>query len=196
MRRTLICGRLEDCQHECGEEKRFICEGFNYRLDPSGQGQGECELIEVPLSQMNLYSSHHNRDANLIRHPDYDYFERDRTSANCRTSPCLDCSGSNIKPTTYRPPSTYKPFFNSYESTAIDKYRPQHQIQPENHEPDRYDNFEPPRTYPLAGIDNYRPQQHHYSENRPPFFGMDIDRYGVDSNEYGKLYRYIKDFLT
>lgn len=188
MRRTLICGRLEDCQYECGDEKRFSCEGFNYRLDPTGQGQGECELIEVPLSQMNLYSSHHNRDTNLIRHSDYDYFERDRSSANCRASSCVDCSDTNIKPTTYRPSSNYKPSYSNFESTAIDKYRPQHQNQPDGHGPDHYDRYEPPR-YPLTGSGNFKAPQHSYSENKTPFYGMDIDRYGssgVDSNEYGK----------
>lgn len=110
VRKTLSCERLEDCQRECSEERRFICEGFNYRLDPTGRGQGNCELIEVPLSEMDLYSSVHNRDSNLLNHPDYDYFERDRNnSPSCRIpSPCTDCGS--------KPPTT-----------SIDYYRPQPQ---------------------------------------------------------------------
>lgn len=69
MRRTLKCERVEDCQLECGLEKRFLCEGFNYRLDPSGHGI--CELIDVPLAEMDIYSSSSRRDENLIFHPDY-----------------------------------------------------------------------------------------------------------------------------
>lgn len=91
--RTLNCERVEDCQVECGREKRFNCEGFNYRLDPSGQGKGVCELIEVPLGQMDIFSSANRRDENLIFHPDYDYYERDPNT--CRPSPCSDCSNGN-----------------------------------------------------------------------------------------------------
>lgn len=29
--RRLFCERLEDCRRECASEKRFVCEGFNYR---------------------------------------------------------------------------------------------------------------------------------------------------------------------
>ncbi|XP_070506825.1 uncharacterized protein [Chironomus tepperi] len=129
IRRTLICERLEDCQQQCSEEKRFSCEGFNYRIDPSGRGQGECELVEVPLSQMDLYSSSHNRDLNLIPHPDYDYYEKDRTTTNCRPN-CIDC------PNRQKPSSGYKPSGGNEhdrdryrpEVTAIDKYRPEHNI--------------------------------------------------------------------
>lgn len=31
VKRALSCERVEDCQQECAEEKRFVCEGFNYR---------------------------------------------------------------------------------------------------------------------------------------------------------------------
>lgn len=70
-----------------------MCEGFNYRLDPSGRGQGVCELIEVPLEEMGIYSSQSRRDENLIFHPDYDYYERDRNA--CRPSPCSNCASAS-----------------------------------------------------------------------------------------------------
>lgn len=179
MRRTLICERLEDCQSECGDEKRFSCEGFNYRLDPSGRGQGECELIEVPLSRMDLYSSPHNRDSNLIPHPDYDYYERDRSSAKCRASPCIDC-GSNpgyLKPTTYRPSPAntdrYRP-----ENTAIDKYRPQNNFYESR--PDSWDRYGGSNYFAAGGEQHYnRPP--HYPEPRPPY-GASVDRYGVEES--------------
>ncbi|KNC30847.1 hypothetical protein FF38_01573 [Lucilia cuprina] len=93
VRRTIACERVEECMRECGREKRFTCEGFNYRLDPSGHGQGDCELIEIPLAQIDLYSSPNRRDSNLLRHPDYDYYERDRNAPpSCRYSMCKECS--------------------------------------------------------------------------------------------------------
>ncbi|KAI9582521.1 hypothetical protein GQX74_009908 [Glossina fuscipes] len=92
VRRTIACRNVEECMRECGREKRFTCEGFNYRLDPSGSGQGDCELIEIPLSQIDLYSSPNRRDTNLLRHPDYDYYERDRNAPpSCRYSLCKEC---------------------------------------------------------------------------------------------------------
>ncbi|XP_057668269.1 uncharacterized protein LOC130901158 [Diorhabda carinulata] len=82
VRRALNCETVEECQKECGEEKLFTCEGFNYRLDPSGRGKGDCELLSVPLSRIDVY-----RDS--YEDPDYDYYERDRNAAsvNCRKRP-------------------------------------------------------------------------------------------------------------
>ena len=195
VRRTLICERLEDCQTECGDEKRFSCEGFNYRLDPSGRGQGECELIEVPLSRMDLYSSPHNRDSNLIPHPDYDYYERDRSSAKCRASPCIDC-GLNpgyVKPTTYRPPpSNYKPSYENDrdryrpDTTAIDKYRPQNNFYESR--PESWDRYGGSNYFAAGGEQHYNRPPPHYQESRPPY-GMNIDRYGTEDSgpDYHKL---------
>lgn len=198
VRRTLICERLEDCQRECGDEKRFSCEGFNYRLDPSGRGQGECELIEVPLSRMDLYSSPHNRDSNLIPHPDYDYYERDRATANCRASPCIDC-GANpgyAKPTTFRPPhSNYKPSYETDryrpEVTAIDKYRPQNNFYESRPGSDSWDRFGGSNYFASGGDHHYNrpppPPPAHYPDSRP--YGFNIDRYGTDdggSDYYNK----------
>lgn len=108
VRRTFACERVEDCMRQCGIEKRFMCEGFNYRLDPSGHGQGDCELTEIPLAQIDLYSSSSQRDSNLLRHPDYDYYERDRNAPlSCRRMPCRECSkgGTLSSPPLYLKPS-------------------------------------------------------------------------------------------
>lgn len=181
VRRTLICERLEDCQRECGDEKRFSCEGFNYRLDPSGRGQGDCELIEVPLSRMDLYSSPHNRDSNLISHPDYDYFERDRTSTNCRASPCTDCGSS--KPGSYRPqPNNDRDRYTRPEVTAMDKYRPQNHFYEARPEPDSWDRYGGSNYFSAGGGSNYdRPPP-----PPPPQHGYNVDRYGVE--EHGNDY--------
>lgn len=194
VRRTLRCERVEDCQVVCGIEKRFTCEGFNYRLDPSGRGQGVCELIDCPLSQMDIYSSAHNRDENLLFHPDYDYYERDRNS--CRPSICTDCGssseigsghgssshdgGSHVGGKPYLPegppeylrPTTYRP---------IDNYRPRPESRPPNViEPSGYgsapDRFRPHDT----AVDKYRPpifdsHRPHIYESKP----QDYDRYDV-----------------
>ncbi|XP_058058365.1 uncharacterized protein LOC131209333 [Anopheles bellator] len=195
VRRTLICERVEDCQRECGDERRFSCEGFNYRLDPTGRGQGDCELIDQPLSQIDLYSSPHQRDSNLIRDADYDYYERDRSaSANCRPT-CKDCvlkpfrpALEFVRPTTYRPshhPESYKPFPAEYEEdhykpaiTAIDKYRPPMYSRPE------FERYSPSSGYypPPPPVDSYRP-----ALTFKPQYGAEIDRYGT--LEHGGIYK-------
>uniref|UniRef100_A0AAG5DRB9 Apple domain-containing protein n=1 Tax=Anopheles atroparvus TaxID=41427 RepID=A0AAG5DRB9_ANOAO len=205
VRRTLICERVEDCQRECGDERRFSCEGFNYRLDPTGRGQGDCELIDQPLSQIDLYSSPHQRDSNLIRDPDYDYYERDRSAtANCRPS-CKDCMVKPfrpalefIRPTTYRPhhPENYKPYPSEphpYDEdrykppiTAIDKYRP-----PMYARPPEFDRYSPSSSYypppppppPLPSpVESYRP-----SISYKPQYGSEIDRYGTLDHGFFKV---------
>lgn len=160
VRRTLTCERVDDCQAECALEKRFSCEGFNYRLDPSGQGQGICELIDVPLNEIDIYS---NRD-NLLYHPDYDYYERDRNA--CRPSFCKDCgSGSGGKPYLPRP-----------ESQPPTKYFPEPPPPPPSDYSDSRDHsphsggkpylptspdYNTPTTY--RPIDNFKP----FSDTRP-----------------------------
>lgn len=197
MRKTLSCERLEDCQRECSEERKFICEGFNYRLDPTGRGQGNCELIEVPLSEMDLYSSAHSRDSNLLNHPDYDYFERDRNnSPSCRIpSPCTDCGSKSSPPAVDYyppgpPPSGYgdgsdRPHFIEPPSQAYGPYRPPAPALSASSASssgysgggwmqNRYD-------INTAAVDYYRPPQNHYEfpsasgsgyNSRPP-----VDRY-------------------
>lgn len=189
MRKTLSCERLEDCQRECADERRFICEGFNYRLDPTGRGQGNCELIEVPLSEMDLYSSPHSRDSNLLNHPDYDYFERDRNnSPSCRIpSPCTDC-GSKPPSTSidyYRPPPQSLPPSSGYGGSFVEppppaqNYGPYRPIMPVLSQSsassggyssssgwmqnrfDRYDN---------TAVDLYRPNANNYEYPSGPSY--------------------------
>lgn len=50
------------------------------RLDPTGRGKGECELLEIPLSHLDI-----GRD--LYPDPDYDYYERDRNAASVNCKP-------------------------------------------------------------------------------------------------------------
>lgn len=174
VRRTLTCERVEDCQAECALEKRIICEGFNYRLDPSGQGQGICELIDIPLAELDIYSSPSRRDENLLYHPDYDYYERDRNA--CRPSFCKDCGNGGIggkpylprpdsqPPTTYfpePPPSSYS-YDGGHTHSADDRDRdhiPHSGGKPYLPTPSDYNTQ--PTTY--RPVDNYKP----YSDSRP-----------------------------
>lgn len=141
---------------ECGRERRFMCEGFNYRLDPSGHGQGDCELVEMPLAQMDLYSSPDRRDANLLRHPDYDYYERDRNApSSCRRNACQDCSKGPISSQpVYFKPSGGGGGSGGYGDRDRDRDR---------------DQYRPPIS---TAVDHYRgpsgPSSGSY-EHRPPF---------------------------
>ncbi|KAB0805027.1 hypothetical protein PPYR_01997 [Photinus pyralis] len=81
IRKAVPCERLEDCQRECSDERRFVCEGFNYRLDPTGRSQGDCELLDVPLSRLDIRED-------IVSDSEYDYYERDRNSEG------PDCKGT------------------------------------------------------------------------------------------------------
>lgn len=183
VRRTLTCERVEDCQAECGLEKRFSCEGFNYRLDPTGQGQGICELIDVPLAEMDIYSSPSRRDENLLYHPDYDYYERDRNA--CRPSFCKDCGsiptggGGGGKPYLPRPQSPpSNKYFPDSPSTYSDS---SHSTNDEHDRGSSHSGGKPylpapdynthPTTY--RPIDNYKP----FSDNRPTHNYHGSDRF-------------------
>lgn len=175
---------------ECGHEKRFMCEGFNYKIDPSGHGQGDCELVEVPLAQMDLYSSPRSRDSNLIRHPDYDYYERDRNApTSCRKSACKECSPRpSYKPTGFQddhyPPSAVDRYgpgpgpsssgFDSYQPSAPDYHYTDdfsywsHSSSSYGDISDRYDSVRPSDQYRPdrwesipSGFDSYHHMKHH-----------------------------------
>ncbi|KAK5647334.1 hypothetical protein RI129_002226 [Pyrocoelia pectoralis] len=104
VRKAVPCERVEDCQRECSDERRFVCEGFNYRLDPTGRGQGDCELLEVPLSRLNIRQD-------VVSDPEYDYYERDRNSDG------PDCKGTRY----YGSYSNRREdFHNSYERRDYD----------------------------------------------------------------------------
>ncbi|KAF5304702.1 hypothetical protein FQA39_LY09479 [Lamprigera yunnana] len=87
VRKAVPCERVEDCQRECSEQRRFVCEGFNYRLDPTGRGQGDCELLNLPLSRLDI-----RRD--VIGDSEYDFYERDRNSdaPDCKSRKYYDSS--------------------------------------------------------------------------------------------------------
>lgn len=154
---------------ECGHEKRFTCEGFNYRLDPSGHGQGDCELIEIPLSQMDLYSSTHSRDSNLLRHPDYDYYERDRNApSSCRQTSCTDCG---VKPLN-SPPTYYRPYDDHYTPPSNSGYGTGPGVE---HKP-----YRPPDT----AIDKYRPRPPIYESRPPPDYHYEFSSHSFDGGYY------------
>ncbi|CAG9573372.1 unnamed protein product [Danaus chrysippus] len=73
VRRVVDCERLEDCRRECANEKRFPCESFNYRLDPSFRGKGLCELMTKPIEAFDLRQD-------FVEDKDYDFYEVDRNS--------------------------------------------------------------------------------------------------------------------
>lgn len=167
VRRTLACERVEDCQTECSREKRFLCEGFNYRLDPTGHGQGICELIDVSLNEMDIYSSPDRRDETLLYHPDYDYYERDRNA--CRPSLCTDCTeigggGGGGKP--YLPDPHHESGYNDRKgSNYHHEPPPPHFSGGKPYLPSPGSSIyggERPTTY--RPIDNFKP----YYESRPP----------------------------
>lgn len=166
VRRTLACERVEDCQTECSREKRFLCEGFNYRLDPTGHGQGICELIDVSLDEMDIYSSPDRHDETLLYHPDYDYYERDRSA--CRPSLCKDCSeigSSGGKP--YLPDVHAEPGYNDRKGSTY-HHEPPHS--PSNYGggkpylPSSQSNYGGDRPTTYRPIDNFKP----FYESRPP----------------------------
>lgn len=154
VKKTLICERVNDCQLQCSEEKRFTCEGFNYRIDHTGNGQGVCELIESPLVKIDLYAGGGH---NLQVHPDYDYYERDRNaSPGCYQPPgCVDCA--HKRPTTSRPSDIYRPY-----PVPL----------PPQRYPEPYPNYpQPPPSYgnrPSTAVDVYRPPSQGIYEHRPP----------------------------
>ncbi|XP_050305969.1 uncharacterized protein LOC126743078 [Anthonomus grandis grandis] len=92
VQKLLDCDTVEQCQQECADERQFTCEGFNYRLDPTGRGKGECELLDLPLSRLDL-----SRD--IVRDPDYDIYTRDRNAVQvgCRQFP----ASASFHPGTY-----------------------------------------------------------------------------------------------
>ncbi|KAL0852582.1 hypothetical protein ABMA27_016932 [Loxostege sticticalis] len=73
VRKVVACERLEDCRRECADERRFHCESFNYRLDPSFRGKGLCELMTKPIEAFDI-----SRD--FVEDKDYDFYEVDRNS--------------------------------------------------------------------------------------------------------------------
>ncbi|KAF5304804.1 hypothetical protein FQR65_LT07821 [Abscondita terminalis] len=152
VRKAVPCERVEECQRECSDERRFVCEGFNYRLDPTGRGQGDCELIDLPLSRLDI-----RRD--VISDADYDYYERDRNSD------APDCKGVRY----YGSYSTGKhDYYDSnrrgdyhYDNYNYDSYNYRHrQPGPDNY--DYYDYYYANRRGDYKDYEDYG-----YSYNKP-----------------------------
>ncbi|XP_063697632.1 uncharacterized protein LOC134828584 [Culicoides brevitarsis] len=164
VRKTLVCERVADCQQECAEQRQFRCEGFNYRLDPTGRGQGTCELIEAPLSQIDLYG---NGGANLMVHPDYDYYERDRSASPACYQPshCIDCGSRRPSSTTSRPNDIYRPYPVPAPPSPPASYPQRPQPYPSNPQ-----NSAPGYQRPGTAVDVYRPPSSNIYEHRPPLY--------------------------
>lgn len=187
VKKTLICERVSDCQLQCAEEKRFTCEGFNYRIDHSGNGQGVCELIEAPLSKIDLYAGGGH---NLQVHPDYDYYERDRNaSPGCYQPPgCIDCAQKQ-RPSTSRPLDIYRPYPAPPPPNYQQPYPSYPQLPPNGYgsrPPTAIDVYRPP-----SGIYEHRPplqrpEPQYYPANGPPRPGSygNIDRVGIEEEYY------------
>ncbi|GJQ86810.1 hypothetical protein Trydic_g5597 [Trypoxylus dichotomus] len=189
VRKAVSCERMEHCQQECAEEKRFICEGFNYRLDPSGHGRGDCELLDVPYIRLDL-----RRD--IISNPDYDYYEKDR---NCKEHqeppPFRPSAGEDNLPGPVRPPLhdwQFTDYFDHYSSR--DRFR------------DRYDEH---ATYdrrgsgydlrpPLPATRPYNRRSDYFEESyssgskyEDRHNGYDYGyHYSIPSSSFGKDYDY------
>ncbi|CAH0716955.1 unnamed protein product, partial [Brenthis ino] len=73
VRRVVDCERLEDCRRECATERRFHCESFNYRLDPTFRGKGLCELMTKPIEAFDIHQD-------FVEDKDFDFYELDRNS--------------------------------------------------------------------------------------------------------------------
>ncbi|KAK9876143.1 hypothetical protein WA026_011260 [Henosepilachna vigintioctopunctata] len=154
VKRFLICERIEDCQLECGEEKHFVCEGFNYRLDPTGRGKGECELLDVPLQRLDI-----GRDVYPDR--EYDYYERDRNTArtHCQDRPRYPDYGSK-RPSYYHHEYDRRPGYNYYPTRRYD-------VGPYNYDrrPSYYDKVDYYDNRPAFDYDRRRPYDTPYHQS-------------------------------
>lgn len=179
VRRNIACERVEECMRECGREKRFMCEGFNYRLDPSGHGQGDCELIEVPLAQIDLYSSPNQRDSNMLRHPDYDYYERDRNApSSCRKNICKDCSKDVLS----SPALFIKPTSGGWNKQP---YREDHYLPSPSSSDSRGSGYYPPSS---TAVDHYRPTSYDHPRRPPPSGSSSYQSSSYEYSSHGSSY--------
>lgn len=174
-------------------------------------------MIDIPLADLDIYSSPSRRDENLLYHPDYDYYERDRNA--CRPSLCKDCSSSVGKPyLPERSPTSeygdtshninngnehsahtggtyYKPYsltsdYNTHPTTyrPIENYKPFLDSRPHHQSSDR---FQPP--YVNTAIDKYRPPYDFVPyEHRPQSHhedNYDYNRYDISNQFSSSVYR-------
>ncbi|KAL1513834.1 hypothetical protein ABEB36_003184 [Hypothenemus hampei] len=174
VRKLLICDTVEQCQQECGDERRFTCEGFNYRLDPSGRGKGECELLDLPISRINVRRE-------ILPDPDYDFYVRDRNAAQ---NDCRQPLGGFYSPgygTGYYGGNRNR--YDGYDRRPTDIMRPVRP--PEDHWDDRgYGPPPSPPRHPSIPLDyghrrgeySFHSQQQHESHH--------YDQHSVDRYDY------------
>ncbi|XP_030764944.1 uncharacterized protein LOC115889139 isoform X2 [Sitophilus oryzae] len=175
VRKLLFCDTVEQCQWECGDERRFTCEGFNYRLDPSGRGKGECELLALSLPQIDVVRE-------IVTDPDYDYYTRDRNAAqvNCGQRP----SNSLF--------SVYGDRRHGYYGNRRDR-RPTDIARPLRPPGERWDyGTQPTRPRPLPPIDQ-RPlpdgERNYEYGNRRGDYSYDHHLHESQSNRFSNHYK-------
>ncbi|KAJ2938189.1 hypothetical protein O0L34_g18528 [Tuta absoluta] len=107
VRKVIPCERLEDCRRECAEQRRFHCESFNYKLDPSFRGKGLCEMMTKPIEAFDI-----QRD--FVKDKDYDFYELDRNSLEPHCPETL--RGPGLLHSGFL---SSKPHMESYQSTGV-----------------------------------------------------------------------------
>lgn len=119
-------------------------------MDPSGRGQGDCELLDLPLSQLDFQSDIHS-------HPDYDYYERDRNATpDCKQrlpGRYIPSGGSSYIP---RPSGNrYTPRPSGYSNDHYYSDRHQNDYSEWNRSPNRYYGGQRPYTDHRGGKQFY-----------------------------------------
>nr|XP_018917639.1 PREDICTED: uncharacterized protein LOC109044389 [Bemisia tabaci] len=157
IRRVLPCDALRHCQLACAIEKEFVCEGFNFRFEPTGESLGSCQLTSYPADHLDL-SQDFNSDLA------YDFFERDRNAGP-------GCNGWSIGgPSQWGSKGPYlPPKFDPHAGGGIpygwNKPAPHYPLAPPN---------ELPGVYGGGKIDHiYKGQPHHsVTEGLTPPFAL------------------------
>lgn len=138
---------------------------------------------------MGIYSSPSRRDENLIFHPDYDYYERDRNA--CRPSLCSNCaSGSGATGSAYDGYERERPSSGGYGGGGFSNQgnhtderphpiRPSHEDYPATTYRPSLIHGQPPREPPREPPprDNFIPTRY---DNRPPPPSREYERHGHD----------------
>ncbi|XP_024872734.1 uncharacterized protein LOC112455189 isoform X1 [Temnothorax curvispinosus] len=169
VRRVIECERLEDCHRACDYEKRFTCEGFNYRRVGHG-ARGMCEMTSVPYSRMDFH-----RD--FVSDPQCDYYEKD---PNCAVNTPETRPSWWNQPS--RPGQSYGPPYSPNERPDTRPYAPDRRPLNEVPRPLDYDRRplkEVPRPLdydrrPSNEIPrplDYAPRPAEYDRRPPPVYG-------------------------
>ncbi|XP_017786597.1 PREDICTED: uncharacterized protein LOC108569520 [Nicrophorus vespilloides] len=141
VRRSVRCERLQECQQQCANEKRFFCEAFNFRLGPVIGANGDCDLLDIPVLGLDRWRE-------IVSDPDFDVYERDRNSGpNCNA---LSIVKSHKPPP---PPPSISDRFDRRPSYPEDVRRY-----------DRRPYYDDRRTYDKYGDGYYKDEYHHRSQ--------------------------------